>query len=269
MQPQTMFPQPGPAPESQAVSPIFGVLFAFMLFGGWMAWSESFNGAKYAVFVFVLAGWIVSLCLHEFAHARTAYWAGDRSVEKRGYLTLNPLKYVHPGLSLLLPIAILLIGGIGLPGGAVYINMGAIRDPRKRSMVSLAGPAANFLCGLICALPFIFARGQMGKHLVFAAGLAFLALLQFISTFLNLLPLPGLDGFGAIEPFLSRGFLQTIAPYRGYTTLLLFFGIFRIRAFSDLVFGNAYRVASALRIPEVFALAGRELFRFWRQRSGG
>ena len=56
------------------------------------------------MFTLVIFGWLVSLCLHEFGHAYTAWRFGDHDVEVRGYLTLNPLKYAHPGLSLVLPL---------------------------------------------------------------------------------------------------------------------------------------------------------------------
>ena len=52
------------------------------------------------------AGWLVSLCLHEYAHALVAYRAGDLGVAERGYLTLNPLKYTHPLLSIVLPVRV-------------------------------------------------------------------------------------------------------------------------------------------------------------------
>ena len=52
------------------------------------------------MFTFVIAGWIVSLCLHEFGHAFTAWRFGDHDVAVRGYLTLNPFKYSNPLLSL-------------------------------------------------------------------------------------------------------------------------------------------------------------------------
>ena len=60
--------------------------------------------------LFVVAGWLVSLSLHEYAHALVAYRAGDRGVAERGYLTLNPLKYTHPVLSIVLPVVFLLLG---------------------------------------------------------------------------------------------------------------------------------------------------------------
>ena len=53
-------------------------------------------------FIVVLVGWIFSLTLHEFSHALVAYYGGDYTVREKGYLT-NPLKYIHPVTSILLP----------------------------------------------------------------------------------------------------------------------------------------------------------------------
>ena len=74
------------------------------------------------MFIFVIAGWMVSLCLHEFGHAFTAWRFGDHDVAVRGYLTLNPLKYSNPMLSIVLPLLFIALGGIGLPGGAVWVR---------------------------------------------------------------------------------------------------------------------------------------------------
>ncbi len=92
-----------------------------------MAWLSAATVRPIAyvgVFVFVIAGWLVSLCLHEFGHAFTAWRFGDHDVAVRGYLTLNPLKYSNPMLSIGLPLLFIALGGIGLPGGAVYLRTG-------------------------------------------------------------------------------------------------------------------------------------------------
>ena len=90
-------------------------------------------------FVFVLIGWIFSLCLHEFSHTLVAYLGGDTTVKDKGYLTFNPLKYTHPVYSLLLPLLFLVLGGIGLPGGAVYIETWRLRSRNSISAVSARG----------------------------------------------------------------------------------------------------------------------------------
>ncbi|MDT4938815.1 MAG: hypothetical protein QOG80_2486, partial [Pseudonocardiales bacterium] len=99
-------------------SPVFLAFVGAAVIGGVFAWRDNTPGSRagdFAVFVMVVALWVVSLSLHEFGHAYAAYRAGDHSVESAGYLTLNPLKYAHPVLSIVLPLLFIVQGGIGLP----------------------------------------------------------------------------------------------------------------------------------------------------------
>ncbi len=108
-------------------------------------------------FAVVLIGWVLSLSLHEFSHSLVAYLGGDYTVREKGYLTFNPLKYTHPVYSLLLPLLFLVMGGIGLPGGAVYIETWRLRSKNWRTAVSLAGPLSNLLLAIILGLILRFA----------------------------------------------------------------------------------------------------------------
>ncbi len=253
---------------SKRPSPLFLLLIAAAIAAGAYAWTEDFTARTYAVFVFVLIGWVVSLCLHEFAHARTAFSAGDTSVADKGYLTLDPRRYLHPGLSILMPIVFLLMGGIGLPGGAVWIQMGAIRTRSQRSLVSAAGPLTNLGLGILLSLPFRLFPSIIERRPIFASALAFLALLQFIAALLNAIPLPGLDGFGVLEPYLPRSFLETIAPYRQYSIVVLFILAWRTPWFADLVFGNSRTLLELVGGDSVLSgvsQVGSLLFRFWER----
>jgi Zn-dependent protease len=156
----------------------------------------------------VVIGWILSVVLHEFAHGIVAYWGGDYTIRERGGLTLNPLQYVHPVNSILLPIIFLVMGGIPLPGGATYIRRDLIRNHWWDAACSIAGPAMNFLIFLCCALPLHPRWGWMhpmpGDPIEGApAVLATMAMLQLLSMFINLLPLPPLDGFQTIAAFMD------------------------------------------------------------------
>lgn len=147
------------------------------------------------MFVFVFAGWIVSLCLHEFGHAYTAWRFGD--TQARGYLTLNPLQYTDPVLSIALPLVFIALGGIGLPGGAVYVHTAGMTN-RQRTIVSLAGPTANaILAVLILGTTALFADRE---HIVFWAAMAYLGFLQVTAVVLNLLPVPGLTATARSNP---------------------------------------------------------------------
>jgi hypothetical protein len=89
----------------------------------------------YLLAIAVIVGWIASVCLHEFGHAIVAYWGGDTTVKDKGYLTLNPLKYTDIGYSLALPVVFLILGGIALPGAAVYINHTLLRSRAWNSAI--------------------------------------------------------------------------------------------------------------------------------------
>src|SRR5215831_15061885 len=156
---------------------------------------------RFAVFPFVVAGWLISLCLHEFGHAIVAYGSGDLSVRDKGYLTLDPLRYTDLQFSILWPLVLLAIGGIGLPGGAVYVNMWVLRSPGHRALVSAAGPLATLLVLILLLVVLHAAEDSLAVTPLYAA-LAFLAFLQLTAVVLNLLPVPGIDGWGIIEPWL-------------------------------------------------------------------
>jgi Zn-dependent protease len=190
--------------------------------GGALAWDAEVSSAqaKFGVFVLVVGGWIVSLCLHEFGHAYTAWRAGDHEVELRGYLTLNPLKYSHPVLSIVLPILFIALGGIALPGGAVYLQSGSF-PARTRRMISAAGPASNALCAVVL-LVAVRQFGSSQAHPAFWYGLSFLAYLQVLATVLNLIPVPGTDGYGILEPSLSYQTRRSLDQVKPWGFLLLF-----------------------------------------------
>jgi len=173
-------------------------------------------------FVIIFFGWIFSLCLHEFSHAIVAYYGGDYTVKEKGYLTFNPLKYTHPMLSIVLPLLILMMGGIGLPGGAVYIETWRIRNRYWLSAMSLAGPTANGLFAIVLA---ILLRILPISTANIWPGISFLLVLQIWAILFNLIPLPGLDGYGVIAPFLNpiiREQMERVRAYAIWVLILVF-----------------------------------------------
>jgi Zn-dependent protease len=242
-------------------SPIFlGIVAAFGA-SGWALWSGA-GGARYAAFFFVLSGWLLSLCLHEYAHAVVAYRGGDHSVVAQGYLTLDPFKYTHAVYSILLPLIFVLLGGIGLPGGAVLINRAALRGRLSESVVSAAGPLTNVVFAFATLVPVAVFGPTDPDHLDFWAALSFLGFLQVTASLLNFLPVPGLDGFGIAEPWLPRNWVDAaakVAPF-GLLALIALLWIPALnRAFFDLVF----LFLEPFGIPVQLVGIGSELFRFW------
>ncbi|MFM8597979.1 MAG: site-2 protease family protein [Mycobacterium sp.] len=251
-------------PLHQAVrpSPVFLALVALTALGGVLAWlaAQSLRPLAYVgVFLFVIAGWLVSLCLHEFGHAYTAWRFGDNDAAVRGYLTLNPLRYSSPMLSLGLPLLFIALGGIGLPGGAVYVRTDFM-TPRQRTQVSLAGPLANLVLAvlLLAATRLLFDPA----HSVFWSGVAFLGFLQVTALVLNLLPVPGLDGYGALEPHLSPATQRRLEPLRqfGFVILLL---VLLTPALNRWFFAVVFWFFGLAGVPAGLAGLGGELTRFW------
>lgn len=243
-------------------SPVFLVIVAITIAGGVLAWlaAETVRPLAYVgVFIFVIAGWLVSLCLHEFGHAYTAWRFGDHDVAVRGYLTLNPLKYSSPLLSLGLPLLFIALGGIGLPGGAVYVNTWFM-TPRQRTVVSLAGPAANLVLAvvLLAATRMFFDYG----HGVFWSAVAFLGFLQITALLLNLLPIPGLDGYGALEPHLSPETQRAVAPAKQFGFLFLLL-LLLAPALNQWFFSLVFWFFDLSGVPGGLASVGSQLTRFW------
>ena len=176
-------------------------------------------------FVIIFFGWIFSLCLHEFSHALVAYYGGDYTVKEKGYLTFNPLKYTHPFLSIILPLLILMMGGIGLPGGAVYIETWRIRNRYWLSAMSLAGPTANVLVAFVLA---ILLRVLPVSTSNIWPGLSFLLVLQVWAVLFNLIPLPPLDGYGVIAPFLNPAIQYQMERIRAYAIWILILALWYI-----------------------------------------
>jgi Zn-dependent protease len=250
------------AKPEQGVSAIFWLLIAaFAIAFAALAGGET---SGFVVFAFVFIGWIISLCLHEWGHAATAWAGGDQSVEERGYLTLNPLRYANPLLSIIMPLIFLAMGGIGFPGGAVYVNTGKLRGPAWRAAVSAAGPAMNLLCLILIGIFF----QSMGMHTAstlspLAAALGLLAFLQATALVLNLLPVPGLDGFGILQAVLPADMRAVVARYSGFVMIAFFVALISAPGLFAPIFGVALWLCALLAIDVQHIATGFDLFRFW------
>ncbi|MFE2212110.1 site-2 protease family protein [Streptomyces canus] len=247
--------------SDRRISPVFIGIVAVTAVTGWATWTGFAERTDIAVFLFVTGAWIVSLCLHEYAHARTALHSGDITIGAKGYLTLNPLKYTHALLSIVLPVIFVIMGGIGLPGGAVFIERDRIRGRWRHSLISAAGPLTNVLFAIACTAPF-WLNALDGVPLEFRFALAFLALLQVSAAILNFLPVPGLDGYGIIEPWLSREVKRQIEPFAPFG-LLFVFALLWVPQVNSVFFDLVHSVLNGLGVSEAEASIGWSLYRFW------
>ncbi len=247
-------------------SPIFLFVVGLFVLSGLAVWkygTDISHTARFALFVFVVSGWVVSLCLHEFGHAFFAWRSGDHSVATNGYLTLNPLKYGDITLSFILPVLFVLLGGIGLPGGAVYINRGAIPGRIRHSLISAAGPVANLVFAVVLGVLISSHTSLYDPHTLFWSGAAFLAFLQVTAAVLNLLPVPGLDGFGIVEPYLPRHWVAQADRIGGYAFMALL-ALLWIPAINGQFFSLVYNLTDVFGINRNLTILGHAFFQFWR-----
>lgn len=158
----------------------------------------------------IFAVLILSLSVHEAAHAWAADRLGDSTARLLGRLTLNPLAHIDPFLSVILPAALWFgSGGRFLFGGGkpVPVDVTRLRRPtRDWALVSLAGPASNLvLVALFTLILLLFGKfnilspWQDGWKIVEGGILVNLLLAAF-----NMLPVPPLDGSRVLAYFLPR-----------------------------------------------------------------
>lgn len=249
-----------PKPPNNLVG--VALVAAFIALGAGLAISPDPPGVL--TFGFVLVGWVLAVMAHEFAHAFVAWRAGDITVKAKGYLAFDPRRYGDLGTSLVIPLLALALGGIGFPGGAVYLRDDLMRSRTWRMAASLAGPAATLivLIGLAVVLS-LWPAPLDGTNTLFNA-LALLAFLQAMALVLNLLPIPGLDGFNALRPFLPDAWNPTIRKFEGVAMLVLLGALFFVPQVGDLLFGATANLAASLGVPRGAIGAGWNAFHFWK-----
>ena len=216
----------------------------------------------------VIIGWIMTVVLHEFAHGLVAYLGGDYTIKERGGLTLNPLQYVDPVMSILLPVVFLAMGGIPLPGGVTYVRRDLLRSKWWGSAVSLAGPAMNFLLFVLMSLPFHPTLGWIDTSVapdeykpwqIFLGGMA---QLQMMAVLLNLVPVPPLDGFNAVSPLLpeeTRTKLST-PPISTFAFFAFFMVLWSSPRPIQLIYELTHRVLVAMRFDHASMEMMRQCF---------
>lgn len=200
------------------------------------------DGIKwYLAFVF-------STTLHEAAHAWSALKLGDDTAFRGGQVTLDPTPHIKrsPIGMVVVPIVSYLLGGwmIGW-ASAPYNPQWAIQYPRRAALMSLAGPASNFLLMLAAAILIrtgmachVFdAPGRVGFthvtdaiapgiYLFLAKMLSIIFSLNLLLCTFNLLPIPPLDGSGLLLFFTTSRTAEGLFRFLRHpslTTIGLFF----------------------------------------------
>ena len=151
-------------------------------------------------------GWIVvvgfSICVHEYAHAITAYRLGDDTAAQAGHLTLNPM--IQMG-----PMSLLMLVILGIAWGAVPVNDRLLRKPSHAMWVSAAGPLSNVgLCVVFALLQVLVSRFVGPGPISQLLGIG--AMTNGALFVLNMLPVPPLDGFHILSGLVPS--LKNLSP---------------------------------------------------------
>jgi Zn-dependent protease len=170
--------------------------------------------------VMLLIPLVLSLTVHEFAHAWSAWRLGDDTAAMQGRLTLNPVVHIDPIGTLLLPL-------LGVPfGWAKPVPVNPARFRRDVNMntgmmiTALAGPGSNLLLAIASAVSYGLTLRWSPSTLETNPGLQqflFTAMVMNVGlAVFNMLPIPPLDGSRVVEKFLPyrmRGTWEQVVQF--------------------------------------------------------
>ena len=144
----------------------------------------SLLAASPLAFVIMFGGLILSLTIHEFAHAFMADRLGDPTPRMQGRLTLNPLAHLDPVGTLLLLFTRF---GWGKP---VMFDPDNLRNPlRDTALIALAGPVSNIILALLCAIVI-----HLSPESILSLVLSQIIFINLSLAIFNLVPIHPLDG---------------------------------------------------------------------------
>lgn len=195
------------------------------------------------IFIIHFIAFFLALSAHEFSHALAAYYLGDKTAQYAGRLTLNPIAHIDLFGTILLPL-MLILSGTGIVFGwakPVPVNYFNLQNQRwGPALVSLAGPGANLIFGIICIVLFNLTRNYTdlaANNLLFSFLLS-LIIINFILMVFNLIPIPPLDGSKILFAILPDSMDNFKMALEQYGIFLLFILIIFGAGFLDFIFMN-------------------------------
>lgn len=159
---------------------------------------------------------VVGITFHEFSHAFTADQLGDSRPRAMGRVSLNPMRHIDPLGAIFFAIA-----GFGW-GKPVMVNVYALRPgPVGMAIVAAAGPIANLAVAIVLAVLYrVLAIGGLDAGLV-PRIIEYAVIFNLVLGLFNLLPIPPLDGYNLVLPFLPPRWQYTVQRNLQWGFLLL------------------------------------------------
>lgn len=175
----------------------------------------------------ILIPLVLSLTVHEFAHAWSAAKLGDDTAEKAGRLSLNPLVHIDLIGTVLLPL-------LGIPFGwakPVPVDPSRFRPSIRMStgmmITASAGPFANVVLAVLCTVAYGLALRFFPQLAMPGSGsrelLLILIQLNVALAVFNMIPIPPLDGSRVVEGLMP---LRLRPMWDGFTRLAPFLLLF-------------------------------------------
>jgi Zn-dependent protease len=143
------------------------------------------------------------------------------------------------------------------------LHRNAFRSKAAQSIAAAAGPLTNAAFAAV-TLGLVHAN-QHSTHGRFWLGIAFFGFLQVSAAVLNLLPVPGLDGWAIIEPYLDPATVRGAEPVKPWGMLGVIV-LLQVNQLNTWFFNAVYRLFEISGIDRNAAAVGRELFRFWQKQ---
>jgi len=199
------------------------------------------TASEVLIYLFTLSIFLVSLTIHEYAHAWTAYRFGDDTAKRMGRLTLNPMAHISLFGTIIMPLLVHFGWARPVPVDFSVLNK------RQMFIVAFAGPAANLL--LACVLAIVFHLFRLGAVPVLGDFVLLAILFNIILAIFNLIPIPPLDGSRMVYAGLKSP--EAINAYRQVAQfgMLLLIGFLFLGGFDKVIWplvGLLYRL---LRLP--------------------
>lgn len=202
----------------------------------------------------LIPGILAGLTFHEYAHALVADRLGDKTPRFQGRLTLNPIVHIDP-----IGFLALLIFQFGW-AKPVQVNPSAFKRYYKDDLkVSLAGPVANLIVALISAVLMVVVEkmvlGMALTSTVISIIYAILELSLMINCrlfVLNLIPLPGFDGFHILRDLFPKAFYNFAEKIYQYQFIIMI--VFLATPIAGKIVGIPAEIIEALirRIVSIF-----------------
>jgi Zn-dependent protease len=167
---------------------------------------------------------LISLTIHEAAHAWTAERLGDSTARLLGRVSLNPIVHIDPIGTILLPL-LAAYSGLPIIGWAkpVPVNVSRLRRGRQDFMlVAAAGPISNLLQAVVGAIGFrLLSAGPTGGGLAAQVCVAYVVI-NLLLAFFNLIPVPPLDGGNVLAGLLPASAEPMFHILRQYGFIVLY-----------------------------------------------